>query len=599
MSDERDSSALPRWEELLRELEQTHRQLESAHADYLEAAAESQRALKRVVDAFGDLSETVRQLVPPPDQRPDREPAEPSDSTPPPEPESGDDAAEPAETPPPREGRQRPASDRENRSSAPEPEAAAEAPGDDRSENTLPAHLHSRGVTIPHQAEAPSEPDEADETDRPEADIEPTPEDQDRQRPGRPPAVPLDTPGLVDAPAPEDGDPFVGIDEEHRIVLTNDGFGVAPRLNEILSEQGLRVRIESRRPEMSSPADTVVFLGSLRAPSDLDDAMDVVDDAIYTADQMTTRLMQPDSSFVVAIDTGGGFGLDDFEPVTAPYGSLLGLIRLLDRRHPGASTKLVDVDGHKLTGDQIAELIAEELLSGGDDSPVGLGHDRRNTVEWSDYRTGAHPAAWLQQQTPPVVYMPGPDAVMAPAVERLAIAHELPVAVLRRRQVPAAIANDLQQMDIAVRSADYDLNRLFEVMDFLDTVRDQFGPIAAVVTESTPAKNPDDLARWDVMRPPLDEFNALLAMTINDPLQMLGVGLGPNTPPVVSSALRYFSRAESLRRTEPLNVRLAHLSRRPRHSGPDLNPWDFALTEYLASAEPTISEVRFGDSNES
>ena len=566
MSDDNDASPPRQFDQLLDRLDRAHRRLEAAHADVRDAQAKSQRALGDVVGSIGDLADAVRHLVA--DEQADAGGDEPV----------GDDKADAAET--------------EMAEAQPQPD------GHDHPQNALPARLHSRGVPIPDQQPPdddaePAESGEPEQSQHPAEPASPPATPSSESRPAPAPAVPMHAPRLIDRQLPDSPSPFSGLDKDRRIVLTNDGFGVAPALNDLLSERGFRVRVESRRPELSAPADTVIFLGSLRAPSDLDDAMAVVDDAVVTADRMTTRLMQPDSAFVAVIDTAGGFGIGDFEPVTAPYGALLGLMRLLDRRHPGAATKLIDLDGSRLSGQQIAERIAAELLEGADQSPVGLGTDRRQTVEFDDFRPEGHPASWLDASSPPLVYMPGADAVLSTAIERLAIAHELPVAVLRRRHTPQRIARQFRQLGIDVQTTDYDLNRLFGVMDFLDSVRNHYGPIKAIVAESTPAKNPDELVRWEVMRPPLDEFNALLAMTINDPLELLGVGLGPATPPVVSSALRYFARAESLRRKDHLAVRLAQLTRRPPRGRDDFNPLDFAVTEFLAASGPQRAEVRF------
>ena len=557
MSDKRDPSTLPKWEELLRRLEQTHGRMEAAYADYLKASADSERALKEVIESFGELSETIRALVP--------EPKKPGE-------DRHDDRSE------------------TNRSET--KRSASLTPDVDHSQNTLPAHLHSRGVAIPedakHQSDKQAPPSTATsgEASTGKKAPEETPDSPFR----------IDQPTLIDAPY-GDGDDgpqiFSALQKDSRILLTNDGFGVAPVLSDILSGEGYRVRVGNRRPDFSAPADTVIFLGSLRAPSDLDDAMSVIDDAMHVAERMTTRLMQPDSGFVAAVDTAGGFGLDHFDPVAAPYGAMVGLCRLLDRRHPGARTRLIDVDGGKLPGEEIAKLLARELLHGGDQSPIAIGQDHRKSVSWTPFDSRSRPAGWLDDDRPPLVYMPGPDAVLATAVERLAIAHELPVAVLRRRHAPARLAKKFVQLGIDARSVDYDLNRLFAAMDFLDALREEHGPIAAIIAESVPAKKPDHLARWEVMRPPLDEFNALLAMTINDPLRLLGVGLGPRTPPVIASALRYFARAESLRRNDHLRVRLAHMHHAPRRDGSGIGPCDFALTEFLSGADPLIAEVRF------
>ncbi len=584
MSDERDPTTLPRWEELLRRLDQTHRRLETAHAEYLEAAAASQRALERVIGSFGEIAEAVRELVP-----------EPIGA------EGDDEAIVVASEEASADGQATPDREQIQEETRPPSTAPVEEPtveGDEHSppdsatddgdheQNSLPARLHSRGVALPE-------------------DFSPAPMVKTSSLPARRPApsgpargpygdVHIDRPTLAERPIADEGSPFSVLDRKSRIVITNDGFGVAAALSERLSQAGYPVRVEGRRPDLSSRTDVVIFLGGLRAPSNLDDAMSIVEDAIDTARRMTTRLMQPGSGFIAAIDTAGGFGLSNFDPVSAPLGSLLGLVRLLDRRHPGARARLIDIDGGRSSAHQIAELLATEILSGGDDSPIALVGEKRLGVEWSPFTERPSPADWLEDDTPPLVYMPGPDAVLTTAVERLAIAHELPVALLGRRQAPPRLPQHFKKLGIQVHAAEYQLDRLFSVMDFLDGIRDRYGPIAAIVAESFPVQNPDDLERWDVIRPPLDEFNALLAMTINDPLRLLGVGLGPKTPPVVASALRYFARAESLRRNEYLQVRLAHLERAPRRNASRIDPHDFALTEFLSGGEPTLAEVRIG-----
>lgn len=541
-------------QELLRRLQESQRLLESAHTDYLKANTESQKALGRVLDAFGEMADTVREVI------------SDEESTPsvvispeiPVEPQEQQEQQVPQPSPAPMIR------------STPSSQV-------DQKQNTLPARLHSRGVSIPPREEGqPRDPEPAES---------PTP-------PGRtsPRGLYLETPTLLHRPPK--GAPFPGLQKDRKVVVTNDGFGVAPILNDLLSGKGYRVRTEGRLADLNAPADVVIFLGSLRAPSNLDDAMAVVEDAMKTVEKMTTRLMQPGSGFIAAVDTAGGFGLDNFDPVAAPFGALLGLIRLIDERHPGADTKLIDLDGGQLQAHQIAELLAEELLNGEAESPVALARGERRVVQWTEFQSHSRPALWLEEDPAPLVYLPGPEAILSTAVERLAIAHELPVAVLRRPGVSAKLIRDLNQLDLEVRSTDYDLNRLFSVMDFFDRLRADHGPIGAVITESFPAQNREDLARWSVARPALDEFNALLAITINDPLHLLGVGLGPNTPPVVASALRYFARAESLRRNEHLHVRLAHLKRRTPRQRRDLDPSDFALTEFLSASEPSIAEVR-------
>lgn len=547
-------------DQILRRLEETQKALEAAHADYLKANSESQRALGRVLDAFTELSRTVQVLV-----TNQNDAAE--SSTPP----GQGDSAEEENNPLLRTGMEQ----LPRREAPPQPETTALS----KNPNNLPARLHSRGVSVPAEmaTELP-----APSTTKPRS----------RPLPSRSNAIRLESPTLSLAPA--SGEPFPALQKDKKIVVTNDGFGVAPLVTDMLASRGYRVRLEGRRPELAVPADLVIFLGSLRSPANLDDAMAVVDDAMAAAEKMSTRLMQPGAGFVALVDTAGGFGLDQFDPVSAPFGALLGLIRLIKSRYPNAGAKLIDLDGGALQAETIARQVVDELLAGGNDSPVAISENRRCIAEWTEFQSLRKPADWLLDEPSPLIYMPGPEAILSTAVERLAIAHELPVAILRRRGAPGQLVRDFGAAGVDARSTDYDLHRLFSVMDFLDRLRSDHGPITAIVAESFPA-NRDDLPRWDLNRPLLDEFNALLAMTINDPLQLLAVGIGPQTPQVVASALRYFARAESLRRNEYLQVRLAHINRPSSPRRRDLDPRNFALTEFLSAAEPSIAEVRIND----
>lgn len=538
--------------DLLRRLRRSQRTLEEAHQDYLQAQTDSQRALGKMFDAFGDLARAVENLITVDDRAPTEEPeVQPPNSPVPPAPPTPSKAKAPKELP-----------------------SESTDPDEDERQNTLPARLHSRGLTLATPDDLPSTP---------------SPVSPPRSRESRRPTL-LEQPTLK---ALDDTDGVPRIKKDQKIILSNDGFGVAPLLQEILTARGFRVRTESRRPELAGAADAVIFLGSLRSPNHLDDAMSVVDDAMHTVERLTTRLMQPGSAFIAAVDTAGGFGLTDFDPVVAPYGAILGLVRLVDARFPGARADLIDLNGGHLKAPQIAEILAQELLEGGGHTPVALTDEGRRTPEWVPFHPTTHPAAWLEDEPHPLIYMPGPETSLATSVERLAIAHELPVAILRRRGVPAGLADRFAASGVHTVQAPYDLNHLFQVMDFLDRIRADHGPVAALVTESFPSRSRDENANWGRARASLDEFNALLAMTINDPLHLLAVGLSPNTPPVVSSALRYFARAESLRRNELLQVRLAHLQRRTRADGDGLDADGLALTAFLSASDPMIAEVRF------
>ncbi|RAL24872.1 hypothetical protein DL240_01290 [Lujinxingia litoralis] len=529
MSDPRQNAGLP-WPELIERLERSQARLESAHADYMEAAAQSQRALSQVLSSHRDLVDTIRELA----QR-----TEPT---------------------------------------APRATANVE-PGASGAEVSPHATTREKQEARASTAHSPQPPQLPDTQLPARVSSEPSP------------ARHITTPALVEVNAPRTALP--ALKPGQRVLLTNDGFGVAPVLAEVLNARGVRARVEGRRPALNTPTDVVIFLGSLRAPAHLDDAMSVVEDALVTAERFSTRLMQPGAGFVAVLDSAGAFGLAPFDPVVAPYGAMVGLVRALRHRHRGAHIKVIDLDAEGLDTRTIAQTLADELFEGGERTPVALDANRRQEVRWEAFDRRTTPASWLDEEQAPLIYVPSPTAVLATAVERLAIAHELPVAILNRPGVSSQLARRMAERGVALRSADYDLERLFPTMDFLDALRADHGPIAAIVAEPFPARRPDDVLRWDATRPALDEFNALLAMTINDPLNLLAVGLGPGTPPIVASAMRYFARAESLRRNERLRVRLVHLDGAGAPTRGDLGPRDFALTELLSADAPSTAEVRF------
>ncbi|TXD38897.1 hypothetical protein FRC98_00395 [Lujinxingia vulgaris] len=540
MSDPRSKDQLP-WPRLVERLERSQERLEAAHTDYLEAAAASQRALSEVLKSHAELVDTIRQFASA--QTPDapQQTAVASAEPEPPAEEASSEVVAPA---------------------AHSPRVAVRPTSGELSDAELPAR-----TSIPPLPTAPA----------------PTAGTSVARHITSPTLSPVEAPGQA-LPALKRG---------QRALITNDGFGVAPILAELLNARGVRARVEGRRPELNGPTDVVIFLGSLRAPAHLDDAMSVVEDALITAERFTTRLMQPGAGFVAVLDSAGAFGLEPFDPVVAPYGATVGLARALRHRHRAANIKVIDLNAEGLDTRTIAQHLASELFEGGERSPVALGPAGRREVRWEPFANRATPAPWLDDTGAPLIYVPGPGAVLATAVERLAIAHELPVAVLNRPGVSTQLARRMAERGVALRSADYDLERLFPTMDFLDALRADHGPIAAIVAEPFPARRPDDVLRWDATRPALDEFNALLAMTINDPLNLLAVGLGPGTPAVVASAIRYFARAESLRRNERLQVRLVHLDGAGAPTHGDLGPRDFALTELLSADEPSMAEVRF------
>jgi acyl transferase domain-containing protein len=166
----------------------------------------------------------------------------------------------------------------------------------------------------------------------------------------------------LQAPAPGLATP--GIFDGGRVVLTDDGGGVAAALAVQLNAHGAHASVVS---EVPADAQAVILLDGLREePADLR--------AFQAARAAAPEFVARGGTFITVQDTGGDFGLAGSP--RAWFGGLAALAKTARWEWPLAAVRAIDVDRGQLSASEIAGLICSELLEGGGEVEIGLGKSR-------------------------------------------------------------------------------------------------------------------------------------------------------------------------------------------------------------------------------
>ena len=188
---------------------------------------------------------------------------------------------------------------------------------------------------------------------------------------------------LREVPASPVGMALSGILGAQRMVVTDDGAGVATALVASLAKQGVPASVVTTVP---ADADAVIFLGGLRAAKTVDDAVEINREAFRASRAVAARMTSAGGAFVTVQDTGGDFGLSGSNPTRAFIGGVSALARTAALEWPQAAVKAIDLEriagkGKKARDASVlAEAIVAELLNGGTTLEVGLHADGRRTM---------------------------------------------------------------------------------------------------------------------------------------------------------------------------------------------------------------------------
>ncbi|HEX4945168.1 MAG TPA: SDR family NAD(P)-dependent oxidoreductase, partial [Blastocatellia bacterium] len=358
------------------------------------------------------------------------------------------------------------------------------------------------------------------------------------------------------------------------VLISDDGTGVAPVLAALFTERGFNARVMQSATECAQ-ADAVIFLGGLAALTTPNDAFTRQREAFQLARAFASTAATRACLFVTVQDTGGRFSLAQSSE-RAWLGGLTGLVKTAALEWPQAFVKAIDLERGARSPEQLATVLADELLFGGMETEVGLCADGTRGTLVSVAQAIVQSDAPALPKGAVIVASGGARGVTATSLIALAQAiqprfvllgrtplendpiccagiedeaslkrtllhdaqtrgeHCTPATLqARMRQVQAnrEIRATLQEMQHAGAEARYvavDIRNVEAVSQVLNEVRAEWGPIAGlihgagVIADKLIAEKTDEQFA-QVFATKVEGLQALLHATTNDPLHFIGL----------------------------------------------------------------------------
>lgn len=232
--------------------------------------------------------------------------------------------------------------------------------------------------------------------------------------------------------APASGFSMLGLRTAGRVVVTPDIGERATALAEELRKRGVEVEISD-----DVPADVraVISLHGIGAWDVPDLSYQAHFGAFAAARKVARNTMNNDGGrgvFVTVQDTGGDFGFEN-DPGTAGWlGGFAGLVKTMAQECPEASVKAIDIHCGRRAPKTLAREIADEILSGGPETEVGLGPKGRRVLVALRHEAAEDGGNLALSDGDVVVVSGGARGVTAHAMTRLAGRRRLRFALLGR-----------------------------------------------------------------------------------------------------------------------------------------------------------------------
>jgi acyl transferase domain-containing protein/NADP-dependent 3-hydroxy acid dehydrogenase YdfG len=227
-----------------------------------------------------------------------------------------------------------------------------------------------------------------------------------------------------------------------RLVVTEDGIGVATHVAAKLVERGLEAVVAG---EVPADAWGVIFLGGLSDAATTADALAVGREAFRVARTIAPGFTTRGGVFVTVQDTGGDFGLAGREPNRAWLGGIAALARTAAKEWPSASVKAIDCARGDRDAERIAAAIVDELTGGGDTLDVGLLADGTRVVPETVTAPVGSDASPVIGRDSVLVATGGARGVTAAALCALAAAHQPRIVLIGRTELTEEPA-DLREL---------------------------------------------------------------------------------------------------------------------------------------------------------
>jgi len=171
----------------------------------------------------------------------------------------------------------------------------------------------------------------------------------------------------IETPAP--GFSLPHLFDGHTLTITDEGSGVAQALAECLLQHGIRSEVST---EVAPDAPLVIVLDGLRRIAHEEAAIAVNLDAFRIATTVASHFEQGGRSLVLVQDTGGDFAFGGRQDHRAWLGGLTGLAKTAAQEWPESTVRAIDLERGDRTAQQLARVLANELLTGGDEVEIGL-----------------------------------------------------------------------------------------------------------------------------------------------------------------------------------------------------------------------------------
>ncbi len=384
-------------------------------------------------------------------------------------------------------------------------------------------------------------------------------------------AAPVVRLALREVAAPAMGMALPGVWGGKRVVVTNEGDGLATHVVNQLALRGVRATAEDAVP---ADADVVIFLGGMRTVTTLDQAIQVNREAFRATRAAAARMSTSGGVLILVQDTGGDFGLRGASGFRPWLGGVSALARTAALEWPKARVKAIDCERGSRDLEAVAVALVAELFTGGTTLEVGLHADGRRTTLTAEKATVTRAEVPSIDAQSVVVASGGARGVTAAALIALAQAKQPRFVLLGRTaidpepenlkgiveetglkqaflqsakeegrkvtpaqislQVSRVLANReirstlraLEAAGSAVRYLTVDVQNAAAISAALDSVRREWGPITALVhgagvlaDKRIEEKTDEQFDR--VFDTKVGGLRALLAATANDPLKSI------------------------------------------------------------------------------